>query len=100
MHQPLRVDTAGIQTMASRWSTSVGELNETIASAGLGLSCQASAAAVNSAHADVTTFTAALAAQVVDHATQVIEADSGYIANEAGAANTLLAAMDHPVTGV
>jgi len=57
--QQLRVDTAALQAMASRWGASVGELSETAAPAGLGLSCQASAGAVSAAHADVTAFTAA-----------------------------------------
>ena len=57
--QQLRVDTAALQAMASRWGASVGELSETAAPAGLGLSCQASAGAVSAAHTDVTAFTAA-----------------------------------------
>ena len=58
---------------------------------GLGLSCQASAAAVNAAHADITAFTAALAARVGVAATHVAEADTRYIASEADSANELAA---------
>jgi hypothetical protein len=70
------VDTAAIQMMATRRGTSVGELNATVAPAELGLSCQASATAVNAAHADITAFTAALASQVDNRATHVTEADT------------------------
>jgi hypothetical protein len=99
VQQELRVDTAGVQAMATRWGVSVGELDETVAPAGLGLSCQASAAAVNAAHADVTAFTAALATQVESRATHVAEADTRYIANEADS-TTELAAVTPPATGV
>ena len=73
--QQLRVDTAGLQAMAGRWAASVGDLNEAVAPWGMGLSCQASAAAVNAAHDDIATFTAALATRVVIRATHVAEAD-------------------------
>jgi hypothetical protein len=99
MQQQLRVDTAGVQAMATRWGVSVRELDETVAPAGLGLSCQASAAAVNAAHADVTAFTTALATRVGTQATQVAEADTRYIANEADS-TTELAAVAPPVTGL
>lgn len=99
MQQQLRVDTAGLRTVAAQWGASVSELNETVAPAGLGLSCQASAAAVNAAHADVTAFTAALAARMGAHATHVVEADTRYIANEADSTNELAAVALH-VTGV
>lgn len=97
MRQQLHVDTAGVQAMAGRWGASVGELNTT-APAGLGLSCQPSAAAVNAAHTDITAFTAALATQVGARATAVTAADTRYVANEANSANEL-AAVAHPVTG-
>jgi hypothetical protein len=97
--QELRVDTAALQAMASRWGASVGELRETAAPAGLGLSCQASAGAVRVAHADVTAFTSALAARVGIRATSVAEADSRYIANEANSANEV-AGVIPPVIGV
>lgn len=99
MPAELRVDTAAVLAMANRWGVSVGELDETEAPAGLGLSCQASAAAVNAAHADVTAFTAALAGQVESRATHVAVANADYIANEADSA-AKLAAVPPPVTGV
>lgn len=74
--QQLRVDTAGLQAMATRWDASAGELNETVAPARLGLSFQASAAAVNAAHADITAFTTALATRVGTHAIRVAQADT------------------------
>lgn len=99
MQQQLRVDTAGVEAMASRWGASAGELSSTTAPAGLGLSCQASAAAVNAAHADITAFTAALAARVGVAATHVAEADTRYIASEADSANEL-AALASPANAV
>ncbi|MGE2813936.1 hypothetical protein ACQI5H_02145 [Mycobacterium heidelbergense] len=99
MPSELRFDTAAALAMANRWGVSAGELEETAAPAGLGLSCQASAAAVSVAHANVSTFTAALAAQVESRATHVAAANTYYIANEADSA-TELAAVPPPVTGV
>jgi hypothetical protein len=99
VQQQLRVDAAGVQAKATGWGVSVGELGETVAPAGLGLSCQASAAAVNAAHADVTAFKAALATRVGTHATHVAEADTRYIANEADS-TAELAAVTPPVTGL
>lgn len=95
----LRVDTVGVQAMAGRWGHSVGELTSTVAPAGLGLSCQLSAAAVDAAHVGVTAFTAGLAAQVSAHVTGVAQADTGYLANEAVSA-AALAAVASPVTSV
>jgi hypothetical protein len=97
--QQLRVDTAALQAMASRWDASVGQLSDTAVPAGLGLPCQASAEAVTAAHANVTAFTAALAARVGTRATHVVQADSRFIANEAGSANEM-ARVTPPVTGV
>ncbi|HWF29997.1 MAG TPA: hypothetical protein VG327_16785 [Mycobacterium sp.] len=97
--QLLRVDTACVQAMATRWGASVGELNASAAPVGLGLSCQTSAVAVTAAHADVTAFTAALATRVGTHATHVAEADTRYIITEADSA-TEMAAVTPPVTGV
>jgi hypothetical protein len=96
--QQLRVDTAGLQAMATRWGASAGELEETVAPPRLGLSSQASAAAVNAAHADITAFTTALATRVGTHATRVAEADTHYLANEADS-TTELAAVARPVPG-
>jgi hypothetical protein len=98
MRPQLCVDTAGVQTMGSRWAVSVGGLSETVAPAGLGLSWQASAAAVNAAHADITAFTAALVTRVGTRATHIAQANTRYIANEADSANKL-ATVAHPVTG-
>jgi hypothetical protein len=97
--QQLRVDTAALQAMSSRWGASVGQLSEMAAPAGLGLSCQASAGAVSAAHADVAAFTASLAARVGTRATHVADADGCYIANEANSANKI-AAVIPPVIGV
>lgn len=97
MGDQLRVDVAGLQTMAARW----GALDAGSATlpTGLGLSCQASAAAVDAAHAEVTAFTEALAARVGDHSTHVVAADNVYAANEAGSAGEL-ASLSRSVVGV
>jgi hypothetical protein len=98
MRQQLRVDTAGVQTMALRWGATAGELSEAVAPAGPALSCQASAIAVNAAHTDITAFTAALAAQVGTRTTAVTAAGACYAANEADSAHEL-ATVSRPVTG-
>jgi hypothetical protein len=95
----LRVDTAGVQAMAGRWGASVGELNANVAPAGAGLSCQPSAAAVSAAHAEVTAFTASLAARVDGHAAHVGVADTGYLANEADAVDQMVAVAPRVVGG-
>lgn len=95
--QLVRVDTGAVQAMSGRWAAAAGELTDTVAPSGLGLSCQASAAAVAAAHADVTAFTAALAIRVGGHATRIGEADAAYLANEADAAQTMTALVP-PVT--
>jgi hypothetical protein len=97
VQQTLRVDTAGLQAMAARWGASVGRLNVPVAPTGLGLSSQASVAAVHAAHVDVAAFTAGLAARVGAHAIGVTEADTRYIAEEAASA-TDLAGVAQPVT--
>jgi hypothetical protein len=98
MRQQLRVDTAAVQTTAARWGASVGEFSDAVAPVRLGLSCQASAVAVNAVHTDITAFAASLATQVGARATAVASADACYAANEADSANEL-AAVAHPVTG-
>jgi hypothetical protein len=81
--QELRVDTAGVHAMATRWGTSVRDLHELAAPTGLGLACQASAAAVGAAHVDVAAFTAGLATRVGERATGVVQADTSYLTQEA-----------------
>ncbi|MDT5259289.1 MAG: hypothetical protein QOD10_4369 [Mycobacterium sp.] len=97
MPQLLRVDTSGVQAMAARWGASVSELNTVAAPSGLGLSYQASAAAVDAAHADIATFTAALSTRVGTRATHVPEADSRYVANEADSADEMTAVADRVI---
>jgi hypothetical protein len=83
VEQELRVDTAGVQAMATRWDASVGDLNGTAAPTGLGLSCQTSAAAVTAAHVDVTAFTTGFAARVGERASGAVQADLSYLFQEA-----------------
>ena len=98
MEQELRVETADVHAMATRWGASVGDLNETVAPTGLGLSCQTSAAAVNAAHVDVTAFTAGLAARVGERASGVVRADLSYLFQEA-ASTAKVAAIFQPTIG-
>jgi len=94
--QTFRVANAGVQAMAARWGASAGELAETVAPAESMLSCQVSAAAVNAAQVDVAAFTAGLAARVGVRATDVADADAGYVAQEA-ASVTALASVAVPL---
>ena len=94
--QTLRVDTAGVQAMATRWGASVGDLSEAVAPTGLGLSCQTSAAAVDAAHVDVAAFTVGLVARIGERATGVTEADTSYLARE-GASTAAVAAVFQPM---
>jgi hypothetical protein len=96
VEQELRVDTAGVHAMATRWGASVGDLNETVAPTGLGLSCQTSAAAVNAAHVDVAAFTAGLASRVGQRATGVVQDNTSYLAQEA-ASTAAVAAFFQPM---
>lgn len=89
--QVVRVDTAGLQAMASRWEASAGELQASIAPVAPGCSCQASAAAVNVAHTEAIAFTTALAGRIQTHATRVTEADGRYSFDEADAADEMTA---------
>lgn len=99
VQQTLRVDTASVQAMATRWGTWVGDLGTATTPKALGLPCQPSATAVDSAHAEVTAFSAALAARVDARAADVADADTHYIANETRSAGQL-ATVAHSVTSV
>jgi hypothetical protein len=99
VQQQLRVDTAGVHAMAARWDASLDGLTGTVAPAGLGLSCQLSAAAVSGAHVDVAAFTAGLAGRVSVRATGVAQANTRYLGQEAESA-TELAAVAPSVTSV
>jgi hypothetical protein len=95
MESALRVDTAGVQVMAGRWHGFTGDLSGgSEPGAGLGLSCQPSAAAMNAGHADVTACTAVLAERLRGGAARVAAADSRYAANEADSTAALTAVVD------
>jgi hypothetical protein len=96
VQQELRVDTAGVQAMAARWSASAGDLHEVTAPTGRGLSCQTSAAAVDAAHVDVAAFIAALASRVGGRATGVVGDTTSYLAQEA-VSTAALAAIFQPM---
>ena len=72
--------------MATRWSALAGDLGETVAPPGLGLSCQPSACAVTAAHGDVAVFTTGLAARVGTRAAAAAEADHRYASGEVASA--------------
>lgn len=93
------MNAAAVQSVAARWATSADGLNATVSPANLGVSWQPSTIAVNAAHAEVTVFTAALAARVGSRATHVTEADTRYLANETRSAKQLASAVQ-PVTSV
>jgi hypothetical protein len=82
VEQVLRVDTAGVHAMAARWGGHVDDLGGVAVPTGLGLSCQASAAAVEAAHGDVAAFTAGLASRVGERATGVVQDATSYLAQE------------------
>lgn len=97
VEQVLRVDTAGVHAMATRWGAAVGDLHEVVAPAGLGLSCQTSAAAVDAAHVDVAAFAASLAARVGDRATGVVQDTTSYLAQEAASTTALSAIFQQTI---
>ena len=90
------MDTGVVHAMAARWGASVGDLSETVAPTGLGLSCQTSAAAVDAAHVGVAAFTAGLASRVGERATGVVQADLSYLFQEA-ASTASVAAVFQPM---
>ena len=83
-----------MREMAGRWGGLAGELTEGLPPAGSGLSCQASAAAVNAAHAAVAKYERALVTRMQAGATHVVEADTRYVANETYSACELAAVKD------
>jgi hypothetical protein len=94
MEPVLRIDTAGVSAMSGRWRALSSDLVNGIGPpGGLGLSCQASAAAVHAGHAQVTAGTAALEARLLAAAARVDTADARYTANEVDSAATLAAVV-------
>jgi hypothetical protein len=92
----LRVGVDSVRVMAGRWRAQATELG-TDAPPTPGLSSRASAAAVNTGHADIAAATASLTARVHTTATKVAEAEARYTANEDNSAGQL-AAVAEPVT--
>jgi hypothetical protein len=94
MEPVLRVDTAGVSMMGARWKGLASELGSGAGPRGeSGLSCQASAAAVQVGHAEVTAGAAVLEARLHAAATWIDTADNRYTANEADSAATLAAVV-------
>ena len=79
-----------VHVMADRWHAQAVELGYAPPSTS-GLSGQASAAAVNSGHADIAVATAILSGRVRTTAAKVAEAHTRYVANEANSAGQLAA---------
>ncbi len=80
--------------MSGRWRALSNDLSAgTEPPGGLGLSCQASVAAVHAGYAEVTAGTAALEALLLAAATRVDTADARYTANEVDSAATLAAVV-------
>ncbi|MCV7077977.1 hypothetical protein AWC27_06130 [Mycobacterium szulgai] len=75
--------------MSSRWHALIGDLSGGTSPSLLGLSCQASSAAVRAANADIAAFKTALVVQARARALEVAEADSRYVRNELSAADEL-----------
>jgi hypothetical protein len=98
MESALRVDTAGLHAIASRWRAFTGDLNGG-GESGLvpGLPCQPTAAAMNAGHADVTAGTAVLAGRLLAGVARVVEADRGYTADEADSAAMLSLVADSEI---
>jgi hypothetical protein len=92
----LRVGVDSVRVMASRWHAHATELGAE-APPTPGLSSRASAAAVNTGHADIAAATASLTNRVHTTATKVAEAEARYAANEVNSAGQL-AAVAEPVT--
>lgn len=86
----LRVGVESVRVMAYRWHGKAAELGYDPPSSS-GLSCQASAAAVNSGHADIAVANAVLTGRVRTTAAKVAEADRRYVANESKSAGQLAA---------
>jgi hypothetical protein len=81
--------------MAGGWQALAGDLcGGAEAVSGLGLSCQPSAAAVNTGHADVRAGTAVLAARLLAGAVHVDCAGARFVTNEAVSAGALGAVVD------
>jgi hypothetical protein len=97
MEFALRVDTSGVQAIASRWRAFSGDLSGGESRVVPGLPWQPSATAMNAGHADVTAGTAVLAGRLLAGAARVTEADRGYTANEADSSAMLAAVADSEI---
>ena len=90
MEHQLHVDTAAVQVMAGRWQALAADLSACREPEAMsGLACQASAAAVNVGHADVTAGTVALAARLREGAAQVVAANARFAGHESDSAASL-----------
>jgi hypothetical protein len=87
----LRVDVAGVQTLAGRTHGLVGGLVVETAPTGLGASGWASAAAASAVHAAVTATGDALAARTQDTAAKIAAVDAHFAAQEASSSDELTA---------
>jgi hypothetical protein len=87
--QMLRVATDELLAAASSWHGLSAELLTTTTPSGLGLSCQASAAAVNAVHASAAAAGAAFAARTQLTALKTTAARLAYLSTEANSEHIL-----------
>lgn len=87
--EKLRVATDQLLTTANDWHGLTGELLTTASPSGLGLSCQASAAAVNAVHAGVAAAGEAFAARTQITAVKTAAASFAYTSTEADSQDLL-----------
>ena len=94
MEHRLHVDTETVQVMAARWQGLAADLSACREPEAMsGLACQASVAAVNVGHCDVTAGTAALAFRLREGAAQVAAANARFVGHESDSAASLSAVM-------
>ncbi|ETZ98951.1 hypothetical protein I547_5878 [Mycobacterium kansasii 824] len=96
MQQDLRVDSGGLQTMATRWGAAAGELNATAAPTGR--VCRVKPALSRSTAPTPMSRRSRRRSPplAICRAAHVVEADTRYVANETDSAN-MLAAVASPV---
>jgi hypothetical protein len=88
MANGLRVATDELFAAASRWHGLSADLSA-VAPSGSGLSCQASAAAVNAVHASAAAAGAAFAARTQVTALKITAASLAYLSTEANSADVM-----------
>jgi hypothetical protein len=92
MDHDLHIDIDAVQVTAGRWQALAADLSACRDPEAMsGLACQASVAAVNFGHGDVTAGTVALAARIREGAAQVVAANARFARHESDSAASLSA---------